>query len=305
MFKDIVLAVTPSKQCAVAAEKAFGFAKRYDAKLYLVHVCGLEQGWGAMETLAACGETDRIKGLIHDTYKEELEQLDKAQVHVMAGVPHNEILRFVRRVKADLIIMGPHTKEFMEKRARMWGMAGSCLERVSKKAPCPVMIVANDEQKHDQSYDNILAATDFSDQAECAVAYGGQMARHYKGNLTVLHVVDPDSENVPMPELGALADKRKAEMAEIYESRTRGLNVNFECTEGDPAMEIIKYARMTEADIILMAHHAREPDPEKAFLGSTVVKVALSAPCPTMSINKAFDMRCGMMYEQSGEVAKA
>jgi nucleotide-binding universal stress UspA family protein len=51
-------------------------------------------------------------------------------------------------------------------------------------------------------------------------------------------------------------------------------------------VEILKFARWKTADLIIMAHHSKETDPEKAFLGSTVVRVAMSATCPVVSVNR-------------------
>jgi hypothetical protein len=61
-------------------------------------------------------------------------------------------------------------------------------------------------------------------------------------------------------------------------------------------------SQQKHADLVIMAHHSKEMDPEKAFLGSTVVQVALNASCPTMSVNRHFDLRCGLMYDQGGKV---
>ena len=47
----------------------------------------------------------------------------------------------------------------------------------------------------------------------------------------------------------------------------------------------IKFAREKEADLIAMAHHTREVDPEKALLGSTVEQVVLRSACPVASVN--------------------
>jgi nucleotide-binding universal stress UspA family protein len=99
-------------------------------------------------------------------------------------------------------------------------------------------------------------------------------------------------------------DEAMARLKEEYEPRVRGIeNVEFEIRLGEPAMEILKLANEEEADLIIMAHHSKETDPEKAFLGSTVTQVALNSSCPTMSVNKHFDLRCGMMYDQTGAVA--
>ena len=49
-------------------------------------------------------------------------------------------------------------------------------------------------------------------------------------------------------------------------------------------MEVLKYSRDKQADLIVMAHHAREIDPEKAVLGSTVEQVVLRSACPVASV---------------------
>ena len=304
MFKDIIIAVTPSEICDHAADAAFGFAKRFDAKLHLVHVCGMAQGWGQMEHLDASGTTERIKNDIAEYYKEKLEGVPGYKVSVVPGIPHNEILRLARKDNADLIIMGPHTKEYAEKRSKMWGMAGSTLERVAQKARCPVMVVTQEATTESGRFRNIVVATDFSEQAECAVAYGSQMARHHKSRLTVFHCID--EENLAQSEIAERTQKAKERMAKDFEPFLRGFaDVAYESWEGKPAMEILKLARQSEAGLVLLAHHTREKDPEKAYLGSTVAQVAMNATCPTMSINRHFDLRCGMMYDQSGGVSES
>ncbi|MFW5836718.1 MAG: universal stress protein [Desulfovibrionaceae bacterium] len=300
MFKDIVLAITPSEICQHAAEKAFEFAKRFDSKLTLVHVTGMEQGWGQMEYLDRSGETERIRENICEYYKDKLDTDVKCDIKVLAGIPHNEILRIARRASADLIVMGPHTREYAEKRSKMWGMAGSTLERVSQKAACPVMIVTR-EARLEQRFERIMAATDFSHQAECAVQYGGQLCRHYNAELTVFHVLG-EEEGMSQSQIEEQTRQAKERMEADFGQLLKGIKaVNYEAWEGKPAMEILKLARQSEADLILMAHHSKEKDPEKAFLGSVVAQVSLNAVCPTMSINRHFDLRCGMMYDQSGE----
>ncbi len=303
MFKDIVLAVTPSAICESAAEKAFGFASRFESKLYLLHVCGMEQGWGAMEHLEASGTVERIKENMKEYYKDRLGKLPHCEVMVVAGIPHNEILRVARKKNADLIIMGPHTKEHAEKRSKMWGMAGSTLERVSQRSRCPVMIVAKGIATPGD-FKSIVAATDFSEQAECAVAYSGQLARHYKAALTVANVIEP-GQLFPA-EIRSQIERTRERLQQEYGPRLDGISeCSYECMVGDPPMEILDISQKKRADLVIMAHHSKETDPEKAFLGSTVTKVALNCGCPTMSVNRHFDLRCGLMYDQTGKVVEA
>ncbi len=304
MFKDIVLAITPSEICECAADTAISFAQRFDARLNLVHVCGMDQGWGSIRHLEASGETDKIKGIICEYYKDKLAGVPEHEVSVRAGMPHNEILRLVRKMNADLVVMGPHTREYADKRAKMWGMAGSTLERVSQRCPCPVMVVTRQTPYGEQTFNNVLVATDFSSAAECAVNYGGQMARQYKSKLTVFHALEPSGLMQGEIEKGIREVNER--MAREFGPRLKGIEeCSYSCWEGQPALEILKQARTMQADLILMAHHSKETDPENAFMGSIMAQVALNANCPVMSINKHFDMRCGVMYDQTGGVAEA
>ncbi|MBU1611027.1 MAG: universal stress protein [Proteobacteria bacterium] len=306
MFKDIVCGVTTSGEDQCAVDAAIGFAQRFDAKLYLVHVAGMAQGWGDMETLQASGETERIKAEIAERLAAKTKDLPNLEIICVPGMPHAELLRIARKVNSDLIVMGPHTEEFAEKRSKMWGMAGSTLEKVSRRAKSPVMIVTKETPYGEHNFKHILVATDFSEQSECAVNYGGQMARQYKAHLTVVHCLNTEGITGQLPEdevKRVLTDTRER-LAEEYVERLRGVDdFSFEALAGKPSMEILKLSNELHADLVIMAHHSKETDPEKAFMGSTVTQVALNSEVPTMSVNKHFDLRCGLMYEQDGTTA--
>ncbi|MGM0423701.1 MAG: universal stress protein [Thermodesulfobacteriota bacterium] len=297
MFKDIVLAATQSEASEAAADMAFAFARKHEAKLVITHVCGLpSHGWGSIEHMIPSGEVQRIKKQIQEYYQDRVADLPNCRFEVLPGVPYSEILRLARKVNADLIVMGSHTKDFAEKRRnKTWGLTGSTLERVSQKARCPVMIVSRPVPKECLNFKNIVAATDFSYQAECAIHYSAQMARQYQANLHIFHVMEEGmTERIASQEEIEQVKKR---MHEEYQERLKGVqSLSYETWEGTPSMEILKFSRQKEADLIIMAHHSKEVDPEKAYLGSTVAQVALNASCPTMSVNRHFDLRCAL-YE--------
>lgn len=304
MFTDILLAITPSEICQHAADTAFAFAQKHNAKLRILNVCGLPtDGWGSIEHLIPSGDVKKIKTNIEAYYRQQIEALGKnVAVEVVPGLPHSEILRLSRKLDTDLIVMGPHNREHEEKRSKMWGMAGSTLEKVSQKARCPVMIVSRACPVAAHGFSSLLVATDFSDQAECAVGYSGQLARQYKAKLTLLNVVD--AQDLKRESVEKKIVESKSRMNEAFASRLAGLDYTFEAWEGEPAMEILKMARVTNADLIIMAHHSKEMDPERAFLGSTVSQVALNASCPTISVNRHFDLRCGLVFDQHGDVVQ-
>jgi nucleotide-binding universal stress UspA family protein len=63
-------------------------------------------------------------------------------------------------------------------------------------------------------------------------------------------------------------------------------NYEIKTWEGIPYMEIVKFERRKEVDLIVMAHHSKEMDPEEALLGSTLEQVVVRAGCPVVSVNR-------------------
>ena len=141
------------------------------------------------------------------------------------------------------------------------------------------------------TFSNIVLATDFSERGHRAFDFAFRMTRQYQAKLHIFHVVP-----VIHDETVLILDQTKIEkrihdalekMKYKYGSELEGVvEYSFESWEGRPYVEILKFARWRNADLIIMAHHSKEIDPEKALLGSNVVRVALSAACPTISINR-------------------
>ena len=141
------------------------------------------------------------------------------------------------------------------------------------------------------TFSNIILATDFSERAQHAFDFASGMTRRYQAKLHIFHVVPViHDENVLILDQANIEnsiDDAKGRMKRKYGSELEGVvEYSFESWEGRPHVEILKFARWRNADLIIMAHHSKEIDPEKTLLGSNVVRVALSAACPTISINR-------------------
>lgn len=141
MFDKILLATVPTAACERAADMAFALARPSRARLLIVHAFGLpDYGWGAMRHLIPSGKDAEIKAEIETYYHSRLQKVSNYRIEAVPGVPDSEILRLARKERADVIVMGPHGRTD-DTTSRTWGMAGSTLEKVSRKARCPVMIV--------------------------------------------------------------------------------------------------------------------------------------------------------------------
>lgn len=121
---------------------AADMVKHYGAKLYLLHVIqdiagatasyvphvSLDELYRDMEKNAA-KEIDRY-GI------EELRGIKDIERIVVKGRPYEEILKFARENKVDLIVIGTHGRKGLDR-----VIFGSTAEKVVRDAPCPVLSV--------------------------------------------------------------------------------------------------------------------------------------------------------------------
>lgn len=120
----------------------------------------------------------------------------------------------------------------------------------------------------------ILAATDFSDNAEAALAAALQSARALHAGLHVLHVFAPAETDVTQ----LLADAAAKAAPDVP--------VTVAATGGDPAQEILRYAARHPIDLIVLGTHGRT-GLSRILLGSVAERVLRGARCPVLVVPAA------------------
>jgi nucleotide-binding universal stress UspA family protein len=299
MFKKLLFATTASPTCDNAAKVAFDLELKWDAKLIVLHVLGVPtRGFSTFVTDVRTGETeepdsdyiDWVKEEMRNTYGELLKDSENSVLEAVVGAPHREILRMARKEEVDMIIMGAHTRQEDVGAARHRAIAGSTMQKVAKAARCPVVIISRPCTTCWKLFSNIVIGTDFSKPSEYAFLWACKLAREVGAKLHIFHACDIGSGN-----FGHIHGQKEIEQ-KIIEARTRIEkkyiskmkdydNYDIEVWEGIPYVEILKFAREKQADLIVMAHHTTDIDPEQALLGSTVEQVVLRAACPVASVN--------------------
>lgn len=146
---------------------------------------------------------------------------------------------------------------------------------------------------------SILWPTDFSACASQAQKYALALAEQFDAELHLLHVIhDP---TVEVPEFGmGLAfpayvenlPKRIAELEEqsinqlthsLPDNWQEGRKVTIAVKQGPPFLEIIRYAKEHQTDLIVLGTHGRSALAH-ALLGSVAERVVQKAPCPVLTI---------------------
>jgi nucleotide-binding universal stress UspA family protein len=139
--------------------------------------------------------------------------------------------------------------------------------------------------------DNILVATDLSAPARGVFAYGAALARALTARLTALHVVPVyipynDGSGFAAPIAVGPFVKRQHQEALRDLATPPGSDLPLAdavVLEGDPAEEILAYARENAVDLMILGTHARH-SLERFFVGSVTERVTRAATCPTLVV---------------------
>lgn len=146
------------------------------------------------------------------------------------------------------------------------------------------------------AYKDILYCTDYSEDAELALVYAVDLARRYGATLHVLHVLHswhrylPTEvyEGVPEGEVALaspeLIERVTKDIKKRYQRQLDGYEpVTYTVMTGNPHVEILRYARSHNIDLIVMGTMGKS-ETEITHYGSTVEQVSKMAHCHVMAI---------------------
>jgi nucleotide-binding universal stress UspA family protein len=133
----------------------------------------------------------------------------------------------------------------------------------------------------------ILHATDFSEPSQNAFHLACSLARDHGASLVVLHVAPAPifayggvMTAPPPPE-----PDRTELLAQLRQLRAPDPKVPVEhvLAEGDADAEILRVARETHSDLIVLGTHGRT-GLGRLLMGSVAEKVVRKAPCPVLTV---------------------
>ncbi len=139
---------------------------------------------------------------------------------------------------------------------------------------------------------HILVPIDFSEPSKNALDFAVDFAGIFKADLTLLYIVEPviypadfsfGQVTVPNMEMELTSNGEK-KLRELAASATeKGVAVQTEVKTGKAFVEIVKYAREKDIDLIIIATHGHSAF-ENVLFGSTAEKVVRKAPCAVLTL---------------------
>jgi len=156
MYKKILFCADLYASSDYAFASALDLVERSGAELIIIHVLEsrnrysgqfiTEDGgvWGSEEAY------DKLKGVLKEYYfsRIEAEEPENVRIVVRGGLPWVEILRFARKEKVDLIVMGSYTIKDPKKAPLLEKPhLGENAQQVTLRARCQVSTITSPKQQ--------------------------------------------------------------------------------------------------------------------------------------------------------------
>jgi len=215
------------------------------------------------------------------------EKFESAAV-VIYGSATERILSYSKQNDIDLIIMATHGRSGVKR----WWM-GSVAQKVISQSITPVLLIPSTKQKAAQmkkviSIDQILIPLDGSNTGQAALDYIEFIARETKAVVRLIQVISTsgsmETNLVVHANWNGFFEAMKGAASDYLESlveelQGHGISANYDILIGNPAAEIIAYARKNKVDLIAMSTHGRT-GLARWVLGSVTDKVLHGARMP-------------------------
>jgi nucleotide-binding universal stress UspA family protein len=284
--KRILIATDFSPDAGQALKHGVAFAQMFDAEIELFTSY-------AVPTLALGPEAFALPaGFLEQSEaatRKQLEQiaasLREQGIAVDCSVgpeyPSGAICDRARASGADLIAMGTAGRRGLDH-----VLLGSVAERVVRLGPCPVLTVSS-RAPEVAPIRKVLVATDFSRDAEAALAWADTLIARCGASLILVHSVPPpfglgEEESYQDDErTRTRMEESRAQLEEL----AKGIDAEVEVAVGRryPETDALAQAAERGADLIVVGTRGRRGLPHVVF-GSTAERVIRRAPLPVVSV---------------------
>lgn len=189
-LKRIIVGIDTLGKPNNVLKRALMLAKENKAELYIVHAIQLP--WFSVPDYFGSKKIVIDKKAIKKKIEKKIKALNvdtkvPCFVLVKEGDPDDIILYESKLVKADMIVIGSHSKSKTRK-----NILGTTAQKVANQSHLPILIVKNSVKN---SYRNILALTDFGMQSKQSILFAKNIFPASK--IKVLHVYEAFYSTTP------------------------------------------------------------------------------------------------------------
>jgi nucleotide-binding universal stress UspA family protein len=182
-IKRVLVGLDLSEKSNNVLKRALTFAYENKADLFVVHA--VQTLWLDVPSYFRTKDITIDKKSITKKLEKKIKGLNKefnvsCFVLVKEGNAHDVLLHESKLVKADMIVIGVHSRAKGRK-----GFLGTTAQKVAHKSHLPVLIVKNNA---DKPYQNIIAPTDFGIQSKQSVLFAKNI--FHTSNINIVYAFD-------------------------------------------------------------------------------------------------------------------
>ena len=294
-LQTIVVPLDFSPESLRALEFAFPLARRFGARVHIVHVNEGAHQFSSVATSPALWSEAEAKGHLADEVEFTFGQRPRREdCHIRSGKPAPEIVATAAELQADLIVVATHGRSGFKHRT-----LGSTTEKIIRHATCPVLVVREATRRPIKMaaegivLQRILVPVDFSDCAKEGARYASVFATGVGANLLLLHVVSlPDYKKVG----GIAARTYRPELLEntVLEAEDKlealvnflplvNISAETEVDVGVPVDKLTAASARPEIDMVITSTHG-DSGLRRALLGSVAEQLARQANCAVLIV---------------------
>ena len=280
MFDEILVPTDGSENARRALDHATMLAAVFDATVHGVYVVNF--------TYAADFEggidSDSVRGALEGEGEDALDTVGAScqdagvdwTTEILEGRTSARISGYATTNDIDLIVMGTHGRSGISRL-----LLGSVTEAVIRQCELPVLTIPTDAPPLETPYEDVLVATDGSDDAAFAVETAFGLASSVDATIHGLSVVDIGLTRNQMIDL-LLEEEAERAIESLEEAATEaGLAVTTDILEGEPHEAIGDYASEHGIDLVVVGSHGKGAI-ERTFLGSVSERTIRTAERPIL-----------------------
>lgn len=139
-YRRILVPIDYSEMSQAALRRGVDLARTFEAELYFCHA--IEQNFSPLTLFVGDPSPMKIDKELEKRSRNAFLEFagndlpENYAFHLSAGRPHTEIIHFIKEINADLVVLGNHGWNPVER----W-LLGGTTEKIIRKAPVPVFIV--------------------------------------------------------------------------------------------------------------------------------------------------------------------
>jgi nucleotide-binding universal stress UspA family protein len=218
---------------------------------------------------------------------------------VTMGHASTEVARLAKEKCVDLAVSSTHSRSGLKRI-----VLGSVTGRLLRTLPCPLLVVRDQGQdfvsgpSREIKLQRILVGCDFSPDSDLAFQFGLSLAQEFQSELHLAHIIAPSLYEDMLKRTEAPEEAYQLDLRDRLEEKLNSMvpeDARHWCTPqtflsaGQPHEELIKYAVVHDADLIVLGVRGRGMV-ESILVGSTAIRVARGASCPVLVVRPVADL---------------